>query len=121
MTKLIKKFGSDVCLDGDLSPRDWKSLSHAMRIAQEGREYVTTGKITLPIPGKETILGIKLGRYSLKEVDMMLSRAISDFEKAIDASPLAELPPEDYLDELVYQNYKRHINADIVMSSKNSY
>ncbi len=63
-----KRYGRRVHDAASTSSHDWKSLSHALRIASEGIEYLRTGEITLPVPNRERLLDIKLGRVSLNEV-----------------------------------------------------
>ena len=109
VTTSFKKFESLVQKGNQKNKHDWKSLSHAMRIAQEGHEYVSTGQITIPAKNTDLLLNVKLGKIPLDEVSSMVDKEISNFEAAIETSPLPLLPNEDYIDEFVCRAHMQQI------------
>nr|WP_250808066.1 nucleotidyltransferase domain-containing protein [Neorhizobium tomejilense] len=97
----VKRYGRRVHDAASTNQRDWKSLSHALRIATEGYEYVTTGSITLPVPNRERLLDVKLGRVSLEEVTEEVDSAVRRLEVAAAASTLPEAPDEEFARRIV--------------------
>lgn len=80
--ELVEKYGYDT-----------KFAVHALRLGYEGIELLTDGRLTLPVPdGRGEILrGVRLGRYSYREVIEMIEDAeaklrglVEGFGKCID-------------------------------------
>jgi hypothetical protein len=77
---------------------DTKYAAHAVRLAVQGVELLTTGRLTLPMddPWRSTILGIRTGAYSLAEALRMVD---TEAERLVDlmASGASPLPVRPHL------------------------
>lgn len=76
---------------------DTKAVGHIFRLIEEGRELLTTGHITFPLPNADEILDIKNGKY---EYDEMMDKAHSlerDFERWYAESVLPQAPDRNGL------------------------
>ena len=108
----IKRYGMRVNHAASTSTHDWKSLSHALRIATEGIEYVRTGRITLPVPGRERLLDIKLGRIPLGEVAEEVDAAVRALESDARNSLLPEKPDEAFASEFVISAHGNRVVSE---------
>jgi hypothetical protein len=108
----VKRYGRRVHDTASTNGRDWKSLSHALRIAMEGVEYVSTGRITLPIPNRERILEVKLGRVSLEEVTAEVDAAVRALEVAAAASQLPYTADEEFARHIVMAAHGDRVIAE---------
>lgn len=70
--------------------QDCKSLSHALRLISEAKEFLSTGKITLPLPNADLIKLIKEGKHEIVNWGEKLTEEI-DFIKQF-AQPNSLLP-----------------------------
>lgn len=72
---------------------DTKYAMHALRIAHQGIELVTTGRITLPVPepARSRLMSVRAGEPSEGDVRKMLEEAEGDLAAAI---ATAQLPAE---------------------------
>jgi len=86
---------------------DWKSISHAVRVASQATELLKTGFITFPRQDAEYLLAIKQGKFEYKDIAPKL-------EDMIDRLDLIEsvLPPETdpvMMDEIILPRYLSQI------------
>lgn len=86
---------------------DWKSMMHAVRIANEAVEFLTTGKIIFPRPEAEYLLGIRQGKVPFAEVSERIDEGLGNVERALEASQLPEEPDWEFADRLV-ETFYRH-------------
>lgn len=89
---------------------DTKYAYHALRLAYQGHELLTTGKITLPIPPEqaEYLLDIRAGKYKLHEVLVHLDHGTEKLQKAIDETDLPQWPDFDRINDwlqVTHRNY----------------
>lgn len=92
--------------------KDWKALSHAVRVNGEAMELLTTGKITFPRPDWELLLKIKTEKMPYEEVAEMIEKGLVDLHEAHEKSTLRDTPDKAWADEFVYKIY-----SDIVKNS----
>lgn len=74
----------------NLDRKDWKALSHAVRIALEVEELLLDGFITLPLKHKDYVLKIKKGEYGIEKVETDLDSLLNRVESAKQKSKLPE-------------------------------
>ena len=81
--ELVEEFGYDV-----------KYAQQVARLAFQGIEFLTEGKITLPMPEheKNICMGIRQGYYSYKACIDLLQMLLSQIGEAASATQLAEKP-----------------------------
>lgn len=89
---------------------DWKAVSHAVRVARQAIELLSTGMITFPRPDAEELLAIKQGKIDYKIVEALLEGLVEEVEIASklsyltdesDASCIADLVTEYYVDQVM--------------------
>jgi hypothetical protein len=91
---------------------DTKYAMHALRIAHQGHELLTTGTMTLPIaePYREKLMEVRRGELSLDQVLDRLHKEGADLERAILASQLPDEPDHDAIDRFLSSAYERAWN-----------
>jgi hypothetical protein len=107
-----KRYGRRVRDVANASDHDWKSLSHALRVAYEGIEYARTGEVTLPVPNRAHLLDIKLGRLRMEDVANEVDEAVKMLVAAAKASPLPEVADKQFVNEFIMSAYGRRVLAD---------
>lgn len=107
-----KRYGKRVRDVANASDQDWKSLSHALRVAYEGIEYVRTGAVTLPVPGRAHLLDVKLGRLPMEEVANEVDAAVKTLITEAKASTLQEFADARFVNEFTMSAYGRRVVAD---------
>ena len=84
---------------------DWKALSHAVRVGNEAIELLTTGNITFPLPNAFHILEIKKGLLPYKQVAEEIENLLVEVEAASEKSTLREEADQEWIDNLVLEEY----------------
>ncbi len=84
---------------------DTKYAMHVIRLYLEGKEYVETGKITLPNPKVDLLISIREGRYKRSEIEDMGKQLETEALAAHDRSPLPERVDLDAVSKLITQVY----------------
>jgi len=91
--------------------KDWKSLSHAVRIGREAVELFETGKLVLPRPDAPDLLAIKKG---LKPYDQVLDEVDSLLSSVLNASERSSLPDEvdsAFLEDFLMRAHRAVVEA----------
>lgn len=96
-------------LDGGI---DWKALSHAVRVAGEGYELLTTGHITFPRPDAITLLNIKLGKHPYEETAGLIEQGLADLVAAQQRSKLREESDKEWVDSFIVAVYSEIVVGD---------
>ena len=93
---------------------DPKYAMHILRLAEQGREFLTDGRITLPMPEPERtrIFDVRQGKYSYAEVREQIQDATERLKHAAVHSPLPSEPDYVALDELMKTLYFEHWGAN---------
>lgn len=76
---------------------DTKFASHLIRLLLEGKELINTGEIIFPLSYRQTILDIKQGKWTIKEVLDYADLLEVEIDKAAEKS---ELPKEARFNEI---------------------
>lgn len=87
---------------------NWKSLSHAVRLARQAYELITTRSITFPRPDAEELLAIKLGQVSFEKVEAILIGMLGAIENA--PSILPAETSDEAIDAFVLAAYRTQIS-----------
>lgn len=80
---------------------DFKALAHSVRIVQECKELITTGKITFPLPNADYIKTIKAGLFDADEVMKMIEDSINFVNNNISKSKLNDFVSEDLVNKII--------------------
>ena len=67
---------------------DTKYAMHVVRLYLEGKEYIETGKITLPNPRVDLLISIREGKYTRSEIEEMGKQLKAEALAAQEQSPL---------------------------------
>lgn len=88
---------------------DTKYAMHALRIAHQGRELLTTGRITLPVsePDRQSLMEVRRGELSLTQVLDRLHEQGAQLERATLASQLPDEADHDAIDRYLGSAYER--------------
>ncbi len=84
---------------------DTKYAMHVIRLYLEGKEYVETGKITLPNPRVDLLISIREGKYKRSEIEEMGKQLETEALAAQEHSPLPERVDLNAVSELITQVY----------------
>lgn len=109
MKKLIDEYGHRALAAENQQGVDWKAMSHAVRIAEEAIELLSTGKITLPLPNASYIREIKEGRHDYDKISEYIDKLIVDIESAMENSLLPEEPDYEWIDNFICRVYKNEV------------
>jgi predicted nucleotidyltransferase len=87
---------------------DTKYAMHALRIAYQGIELITTGRISLPVPEPERahLMAIRRGELPLEDVVADLHQATGTLEAAVLAADLPDSADEDAIDAFLARAYQ---------------
>lgn len=88
---------------------DTKYAMHALRIAHQGLELLTTGRISLPIaePHRSRLMSVRRGEPSLPEVHRMLDEAEAKLIGAMEGTELRPEPDRRAIDAFLVRAYEQ--------------
>jgi len=92
--------------------KDFKALSHSVRVNSEALELLSTGHITFPGPDKELLLKIKLGQLPYEQVAELIEQGLADVCAVHEKSILRDVPDRDWTNNFIFDIY-----SDIVKRS----
>jgi hypothetical protein len=84
---------------------DWKAVSHAVRVARQAIELLTTGNITFPRPDAPQLLQIKQGLLPYSAVAEELEGLVEQVEIVAADSALPEKSDHRLIDDTVLRYY----------------
>jgi uncharacterized protein len=95
-TELVEKYGYDT-----------KYAAHAIRLGIQGIEYISTGKIALPmeLKAREACLDVKRGRFDFQDVIDSIEELEEELKVQIDKSPLPKQPDRKRIDKFIAEAY----------------
>lgn len=88
---------------------DTKYAMHALRIAAQGTELLTTGRITLPVPepDRSRLMEVRRGEVPVDEVAARLERAAAGLEDAAARTALPARPDADRINAFLVDAHLR--------------
>jgi hypothetical protein len=94
--ELVEQFGYDC-----------KFAMHALRLGVQGIEYLTTGRITLPIPEPELTLlrEVRKGEWDLPRVLAWSDELEAQLTEMRETSPLPEEPDLAWVNDWLHRSY----------------
>lgn len=89
---------------------DTKYAGHVVRLGFQGREYLKTGHITLPMPETERqfVLDVRNGKFTLKDLEYVISDLDGQLEKLLTTSLLRKRPDVQAIDRFLVDVYQRY-------------
>jgi hypothetical protein len=108
----LEGYGERVKSVSNMDSSDWKSMYHAVRVAEEALELLQTGKLTFPRPERNLLTAIRLGKIPFEKVSAVIEENLKKVEKAVEKSKLREQPDWEYADELVKTFYRNSVISE---------
>ena len=99
---LITRYKGKIAIQGNT-----KFASHLVRLMLEGKELLTTERLTFPLKEKQLILDIKLGKYKMTEVLRMAEEFENELNDLVEKSKLPSKPRYNEVQELVKNMLKQ--------------
>ncbi|HKE63385.1 MAG TPA: nucleotidyltransferase domain-containing protein [Micromonosporaceae bacterium] len=92
---------------------DTKFAMHALRLGLQGIEFLTTGRITLPVPepDRSYLLSIRRGEVALDEVIAAAEHAEDRLLELRSSSPLPEEPDWQWVNEWLHRSHIAYWNC----------
>jgi len=109
-TRIYEEYGKRARLAETNEGIDWKALSHAVRVGEEALELLRTGEVTFPLKNAAHIMAIKLGTIPYDQVATEIEGLLGAVELASEESSLREEADQDFIDELVAEEYGKQVN-----------
>lgn len=107
--RMMDRYGARALMAETNEGCDWKALSHAVRIAREAMEVLSTGWITFPRPEAAHLLAIKLGQLPYRAVAEEVETLLDQVKAAQVISLLPDEPDLGYIDSLVFKIYGKAV------------
>lgn len=104
--RLTEEYGARALAAEKNEGADPKALSHAVRIAREALEFLSSGHITFPRPEAKHLLAIKQGKIPFAEVSEEIETLLKEVELAAETSPLQESYDERAVDDFIEGVYR---------------
>ncbi|MCK5522220.1 MAG: nucleotidyltransferase domain-containing protein [Thiomargarita sp.] len=92
---------------------DTKFASHLIRLLLEGKELICTGEIAFPLSYKSTILDIKQGKWTIKEVLDYADQVEAEIDIATEKSDLPNKPRFDEIEEFTIHLLENHLRKEV--------
>ncbi len=122
ITKQIRSYGHRTITSANVGGADFKALSHAVRIAYQIIELLTTHKLEFPLKEAQVVIDIKDQKYSVEYVIGLLDNLINQIDVLQQEKSLPSRE-EIYEDFLVYKKatliafYKTEIQELIMFNA----
>ena len=98
------QFGAGAELE-DQHGYDTKYAMHVIRLYGEAKELMQYGRITLRRPNRDELIAIRLGKYSLTEIQELGAQLEAEAAAAQATSPLPEKVDRDEISRLLAEAY----------------
>ena len=105
LSDVVNEYGDRAKKAEENAGKDWKALSHAVRVCQEAIELMNTGKVTFPRPEADLLLQIKKGEMEYDLVAALIEKGLAELEVATANSTMRKKPDSEFADDLVVQAY----------------
>ncbi len=89
---------------------DSKFGMHVIRLMFEGLELLETGNLIFPLKDRQTLLDIRNGKWSLRQVIDYSEHLDNEVQKAVDNSQLINKPNYDKIQDLCMNILKKEFN-----------
>ncbi len=106
LEKILYSYGERIknAKDGKI---DWKSLSHAFRVAYQCEEIIDTGDLKFPLKNADYIREMKLGKFDFVNdgLEEKLNNLISSVDEKLKKSNLPEFVDKNFVDDFILSVY----------------
>ncbi|WP_200339090.1 DNA polymerase beta superfamily protein [Rhodovibrio sodomensis] len=117
--KLVADYGRRARRAEQSGGADWKALMHAVRVADEGIELLTEGRITLPRPNADELRAIRRGELTYETVGALIQARLDEVEALMARSDLRlrSEPDRQFIEDLIERVHREAILADAQTSA----
>lgn len=112
MQRLVDEYGHRALQAEQQQGVDWKALSHAVRVATQALEVLSTGHVTFPRPDAAHILAIKTGELPYQQVGEEIERLLVEVEAAAKTSLLLDEPDRKWIDDFIAGVHYDEVNRN---------
>lgn len=91
---------------------DWKALSHAVRVINQGKELLSTGELILPRPDAVLLKAIKYGETEFKVVQKLIEDGIKELEESQLTSALPDKLDHEWINSLICTHYAEIVKEE---------
>ncbi|CAL9982707.1 nucleotidyltransferase [Vibrio phage D479] len=89
-TGMLKKYGNRAKTAANSEGKDWKAISHALRIIDQACDILTNERLAFPLPKAALYRDIKMGLIPWEEVEPMMEVGMAQLEVAQAETSLPE-------------------------------
>lgn len=107
--RLVDEYGQRALQAESQQGVDWKALSHAVRVGTQAIELLRTGHVTFPLPNRDHVLDIKLGRLPYQDVSREIEGLLVAVEEEAARSSLPDQPDHKWIESFVADVYWRDV------------
>ena len=92
---------------------DWKAMSHALRVARQAEELLSTGHLTLPRPDAADLIEIKLGQRPYEAVQDELETIVERLPSLAERSRLPEASEADWIRAFILEAHRGQVTGEL--------
>lgn len=107
--KVYDEYGSRAHKANLAGGRDYKALSHAVRVNSQAKELLLTGNIIFPRPDRQILLDIKTQKMPYEQIAELIEQGLVDVVEAQKKSTLRDASDQEWIDNFVYDVYSEII------------
>jgi RNA repair pathway DNA polymerase beta family protein len=105
--KILENYGERAYKAHLSGGKDWKALSHAVRVNGEGLELLETGFVTFPRPDWQLLTDIKTEKVDFDKVSELIEVGLVNLYEAQEKSTLRAEPDREWAEDFIYRTYSR--------------
>jgi hypothetical protein len=106
MQKVVDEYGHRALAAESNAGVDWKAVSHAVRIARQAIELLTTGEVIFPRPDAAHLLAIKTGALPYRDVANEIDALLPQIEAEAARSDLPDAPDHAWIEGLIMDAHR---------------
>lgn len=111
-TRCIRKYGKRAHAAKLNNGSDWKSISHALRVAQQLLEIYKYGDYSYPLQNNDYLAKVKAGLIPYEDVIGSFDNVLKEVYEAADNSDLPDYADTSFIDKYLYDVYLNIILND---------
>jgi len=112
--RVFENYGARAILAEQNKGVDRKALLHAVRVLEEGKELLRTGKITFPRPEKDLLLAVRKGEMEYNQVAEIIEKGFDELIDISEVSTMQEKPDYKAAEQLVYDCHFERIQIQFL-------